>query len=213
MSPCAGDRLCGEDDLVAERKFSTGLIGLRRAWFALALGTAFASCAWSEEVPKDQMRIAQSRRFPTPITSVFSALKEKLEEAGGKCYITVSYYPPGEGHNTGVGNCNFAIPDKPTMMDKIARGASFIPLVGAALSWGISTKADSQKDKVKDTFISVIRFEAIGDSKEETMLRVRAFTSRQRMVNDDAYYKELFAKLGAATHVEAQELTLQDIDQ
>ena len=167
----------------------------------------------AEDVSKDRVRVVQSRKFAVPITTVVSALQEKLEEAGGKCYITVSYYPPGEGHNTGVGNCNFALSDKPSMLDKLARGASFIPLVGAALSWGISSKSDSEKDKAKQAFVSVIRFEAIGHAKNETTLRVRAFTSRQKMISDETYYKELFVKIAEATQANAEELTAQDIDQ
>ncbi len=178
-----------------------------------ALSGAMANTIAAEELPKDKVRISQSRKFPMPITSVVGALQERLEEAGGKCYITVSYYPPGEGHNTGVGNCNFALSDEPTPLEKIARGASFIPLVGAALSWGISTKADLEKDKARDSFVSVIRFEAIGHSKNETMLRVRAFTSRQRMISNEDYYKELFQKIAEATQAHGEELTAQDIDQ
>ena len=183
------------------------------ALLALAFAGVFAQGALAEDLPKDRVRVMQSRKFPMPITPVVGALKEKLEEAGGKCYITVSYYPLGEGHDTGIGNCNFTMPDKPTLMDRIARGASFIPLVGAALSWGISTKADSQKEKARDSFISVIRFEATSGADNQTMLRVRAFTSRQRMVSDDEYYRELFAKLGESARVEVQELSLQDFEQ
>lgn len=180
---------------------------------AVLLMLTLLNVSQAEEVPKDSIRIVQSRRFAVPITNVVSALQEKLEEAGGKCYITVSYYPPGEGHNTGVGNCNFALSDKPSVLDKLARGVSFIPLVGAALSWGISSKSDTEKDKVKDSFVSVIRFEAIGESKYETLLRVRAFTNRQRMISDESYYKELFRKISELTESSAQELTPQEIDQ
>jgi hypothetical protein len=183
------------------------------ALMLVLLGAGLTDTAFADEVSKDQIRVVQSRKFAIPITTVVGALQEKLEEAGGKCYITVSYYPPGEGHNTGVGNCNFALSDKPSVLDKLARGASFIPLFGAALSWGISSKADSEKDKAKQSFVSVIRFEAIGQSKQETMLRVRAFTSRQKMISDENYYKELFAKIGEATQSTAEEWTAQDIDQ
>ena len=204
-----GTGLSSEDDLVADK--------LLRVWvgfaFAALLAFGLTSAAQAEDVPKDRVRMVQSRKFAVPITAIVSALQERLEEAGGKCYITVSYYPPGEGHNTGVGNCNFALSDKPSMLDKIARGASFIPLVGAALSWGISSKSDSEKDKAKEAFVSVIRFEAIGESKNQTLLRVRAFTSRQRMISDENYYKELFVKIGEATQARAEEITPQEIDQ
>ena len=181
-------------------------------FITLALTAALSVQANAEELTKDKLRIAQSRRFPSPITPVISALKEKLEEAGGKCYITLSYYPPGEGHDNGVGNCNFSLSDKPTTLEKIARGASFIPLVGAALSWTINNKADADKDKFKDSFVSVIRFEAVGHSKFETVLRVRAFTTRQRMISEENYYKELFLKISEATQSHAEEVGPQDID-
>jgi hypothetical protein len=176
------------------------------------LSAGLAQTAVAEEVAKDKLRIVQSRKFASPITPVVSALKERLEEAGGKCYITLSYYPPGEGHNTGVGNCNFSLSDKPTTLEKIARGASFIPLLGAALSWSINSKADADKDKYKDSFVSVIRFEAVGHSKTDTVLRVRAFTSRQKMISEENYYKQLFLKIAEAAEAHGEELSAQDID-
>lgn len=198
---------------MVEKKFAFSMVrGVPILFAALALTATLSVAAAGEELSRDQLRVAQSRRFQSPITPVVSALKEKLEEAGGKCYVTLSYYPPGEGHDNGVGNCNFSLSDKPTTLEKIARGASFIPLVGAALSWTITSKADADKDKFKDAFVSVIRFEAVGHSKYETVLRVRAFTTRQRMVSNEAYYKELFLKIAEVTETHAEEVGLQEID-
>jgi len=208
-----GDLFSCGDHLINEKALLSGSVLARRALIGLLLSLGLAGHVFADGVSKEHVREVQSRKFALPITVVVGSLQEKLEEAGGKCYITVSYYPTGEGHNTGVGNCNFSPSDKPTVLDKIARGASFIPLVGAALSWGISSKADSEKDKAKQSFVSVIRFEAIGQSKQETLLRVRAFTSLQKMISDENYYKELFVKIAEATHSTAEALTAQDIDQ
>ncbi len=201
-----------EDALLVESECLGASRLVRCVLLAAALAALPANSAWADEPSKDRMRVIQSRKFAAAITPVVSALKERLEEAGGKCYITLSFYPPGEGHDTGAGNCNFSLSDKPTTLEKIARGASFIPLVGAALSWTLSSKADADKDKFKDSFVTVIRFEAVGHSNSETVLRTRAFTTRQRMIGDEKYYKELFEKLADAVKVQAEEVSPLDID-
>ncbi len=170
------------------------------------------SPAIAEDATPSALRDLQSRKFPKPIHEIVSAIHAKMEEAGGKCHITVSFYPEGEGHHSGVGSCKFAIPENATTLDKMAKGAKFIPLVGTLVSMGLSATSDALKDKEKESFIGNIRFEAVGTSRTETVLRMRAFTTRQKMISDPAYYKELFSRIEEASLCQATELTLNDHD-
>ncbi len=163
----------------------------------------------SQQAPRD----VQSRKFPKPISEVVVTIQERMEASGGKCYITVSYYPEGEGNHTGVGSCKFEASDKPTVLDKVAKGANFIPLVGSLVSMGVSATSDAIKDKEKESFISIIRFEAIGSAKAETQVRMRAYTAKQKQINEDRYYKELFERLADAMLCTASELSLNEIEQ
>ncbi len=180
---------------------------------AVAVLVLASAGAFAQETTNPKLRELQSRKLPKPITEVVSAIQGKMEEAGGKCYITVSYYPEGEGHHSGVGNCTFALSDKPSALDRVAKGVSFIPLVGSLVSLGVSATSDAIKDKEKEAFVSTIRFEAIGTAKGETTLRMRAFTARQKMLGDEAYYKELFSKIADSMQCQVSELTLNDIEQ
>jgi hypothetical protein len=175
-----------------------------------ALGLMLPAAASAEESPQSSLRELQSRKFPKPIHEMISAIRERMEEAGGKCHITVSYYPEGEGQHSGVGSCKFTPPEGPSTLDKVAKGANFIPLVGTLVSMGLNATSEAIKDKEKESFISSIRFEAVGTSKTETTLRMRALTSRQKMVVDGAYYKELFSRIEEASRCLATELTLND---
>ncbi len=167
----------------------------------------------ADEAPAPSARDVQSRKFPKPISEVVATIQERMEASGGKCYITVSYYPEGEGNHTGVGSCKFEVSDKPTMLDKVAKGANFIPLVGSLVAMGVSATSDAIKDKEKESFVSIIRFEAIGSAKAETQVRMRAFTGKQKQVSEDRYYKELFERLADAMLCTASELSLNEIEQ
>ncbi len=166
-----------------------------------------------DEVNASSARDIQSRKFPKPISEVVATIQERMEASGGKCYITVSYYPEGEGNHTGVGTCKFEVTDKSNMLDRVAKGANFIPLVGSLLSLGVSATSDAIKDKEKESFISIIRFEAVGSAKADTQVRMRAFTAKQKQVSEDRYYKELFALLADAMLCTARELSLNEIAQ
>ncbi len=175
-----------------------------------ALGLLLPLASGAEETAPSSLREMQSRKFPKPIHELISVIRERMEEAGGKCHITVSYYPEGEGNHSGVGSCKFTPPDAPSTLDKMAKGANFIPLVGTLVSMGLNATSEAIKDKEKEHFVSSIRFEAVGTSKTETMLRMRAMTSRQKMVVDAAYYKEIFSRVEEASRCMATELTLND---
>ena len=174
------------------------------------LGLLMPAAACAEEPTPTSLREVQSRKFPKPIHELITVIRERMEEAGGKCHITVSYYPEGEGHHSGVGSCKFSPPEGPSTLDKMAKGANFIPLVGTLVSMGLNATSEAIKDKEKESFVSSIRFEAVGTSKTETTLRMRALTSRQKMIVEAAYYKELFSRIEEASLCLATELTLND---